>query len=83
MIAPTPFSIFLADLITCIAALQHADDCAIIAAHAEGGLRNTLDAFAESYKVLGLVINAAKTKYIFLLLLLLGHFASSGVAEKS
>ena len=45
--------------------LQYADDCAI-AAHTEAELQNTLDAFSEAYKLLGLTVNVTKTKVIFL-----------------
>ena len=44
---------------TSIVDLQYADDCAI-AAHTEADLQNTLDAFSEAYKVLGLTVNVTK-----------------------
>ena len=44
--------------------VQYADDCAI-AAHREADLQNTLDAFSEAYKLLGLTVNVTKTKVIF------------------
>ena len=44
--------------------LQYADDCAI-AAHTEADLQNTLDAFSEAYKLLGLTVNVTKTKVLF------------------
>ena len=49
---------------TSIVDLQYADDCAI-AAHMEADLQNTLDAFSEAYKRLGLIVNVTKTKVIF------------------
>ena len=49
---------------TSIVDLQYADDCAI-AAHTEADLQNTLDAFSEAYKLLGLTVNVTKTKVIF------------------
>ena len=49
---------------TSIVDLQYADDCAI-AAHTEADLQNTLDAFSEAYKRLGLTVNVTKTKVIF------------------
>ena len=99
VIAPTLFSIFLADFIslaavdqakvvgiiyrtdgelfnmrrlkaktkvkaTSIVDLQYADDCAI-AAHTGTDLQNTIDAFSQAYKLLGLTVNVTKTKVIF------------------
>ena len=49
---------------TPIVDLQYADDCAI-AAYTEADLQNTLDAFSEAYKLLGLTVNVTKTKVIF------------------
>ena len=51
---------------TSIVDLQYADDsdCAI-AAHTEADLQNTLDAFSEAYKLLGLTVNVTKTKVLF------------------
>ena len=49
---------------TSIVDLQYADDCAI-AAHTGADLQNTLDAFSEAYKLLGLTVNATKTTVIF------------------
>ena len=49
---------------TSIVDLQYADDCDI-AAHTEADLQNTLDAFSEAYKRLGLTVNVTKTKVIF------------------
>ena len=49
---------------TYIVDLQYADDCTI-AAHTEADLQNTLDAFSEAYKLLGLTVNVTKTKVIF------------------
>ena len=99
VIAPIPFSIFLAGFIslaavdqakgvgiiyrtdgelfhmrrlqaktkvkaTSIVDLQYADECAI-AAHTEADLQNTLDAFSEAYKLLGLTVNVARTTILF------------------
>ena len=44
--------------------LQNADDCDI-AAHTEVDLQNTLDAFSEAYKLLGLTVNVTMTNVIF------------------
>ena len=44
--------------------LQYANDCNV-AAHTEADLQNTLDAFSEAYKLLGLTVNVTKTKVIF------------------
>ena len=44
--------------------VQYADDCAI-AAHTQADLQNTLDAFSEAYKLLGLTVNVTKTKVLF------------------
>ena len=49
---------------TSIVDLQYADDCAI-AAHTGVDLQNTLDAFSQAYKLLGLTVNVTKTKVIF------------------
>ena len=49
---------------TSIVDLQYYDDYAI-AAHTEIDLQNTIDAFSESYKLLGLTVNVKKTKVIF------------------
>ena len=49
---------------TSIEDLQYADDCGI-AAHTETDLHNTLATFAEAHQLLGLSINATKTKVIF------------------
>ena len=49
---------------TSIVDLQYADDCAI-AAHTGADLQNTLDAFSQAYKLLGLTVNVTKTKVIF------------------
>ena len=49
---------------TSIVDLQYADDCAI-AAHTEADLQNTIDAFSEAYKLLGLTVNVKKTKVLF------------------
>ena len=49
---------------TSIVDLQYADDCAI-AAHTGADLQNTLDAFSQAYKLLGLTVNVIKTKVIF------------------
>ena len=49
---------------TYIVDLQYADDCAI-AAHTEADLQDTLDAFSEAYKLLGLTVNVTKTKVLF------------------
>ena len=49
---------------TSIVDLQYADDCAI-AAHMEADLQNTLDAFSEAYKLLGLTVNVTKTNVVF------------------
>ena len=99
VIAPTLFSIFLADFIslaavrqakgvgiiyrtdgelfnmrrlkaktevkaTSIVDLQYADGCAI-AAHTGADLQNTLDAFSQAYKLLGITVNVTKTKVLF------------------
>ena len=50
--------------LTYIVELQYADDCAI-AAHTEADLQNTIDAFSEAYKLLGITVNVTKTKVIF------------------
>ena len=49
---------------TSIIDLQYADDCAI-AAHTGADLQNTLDAFSQAYKLLGLTVNVTKTKVLF------------------
>ena len=49
---------------TSIVYLQYADDCAI-AAHTGADQQNTLDAFSQAYKVLGLTVNVTKTKSTF------------------
>ena len=49
---------------TSIVDLQYADDCAI-AAHTGADLQNTLDAFSQAYKLLGLTVNVTKTKVLF------------------
>ena len=49
---------------TSIVDLQYADDCAI-AAHTGADLQNTLDAFSQAYKRLGLTVNVTKTKLLF------------------
>ena len=49
---------------TSIVDLQYADDCAI-AAHTGADLQNTLDAFSQAYKPLGLTVNVTKTKVLF------------------
>ena len=49
---------------TSIVDLQYTDDCAI-AAHTGADLQNTLDAFSQAYKLLGLTVNVTKTKVIF------------------
>ena len=49
---------------TSIVDLQYADDCAI-AAHTGADLQNTLDAFSQAYQLLGLTVNATKTKVLF------------------
>ncbi len=36
-----------------------------IAAHTGADLQNTLDAFSQAYKLLGLTVNVAKTKVLF------------------
>ena len=46
---------------TSIVDLQYADDCAI-AAHTRAVLQNTLDAFSETYTLLGITVNVTKTK---------------------
>ena len=49
---------------TSIVDLQYADDCAITA-HTGADLQNTLDAFSQTYKLLGLTVNVTKTKVLF------------------
>ena len=49
---------------TSIVDLQYADDC-VIAAHTEADLQNTLDAFSDAYKLLGLTVKVTKTKVHF------------------
>ena len=49
---------------TSIADLQYADDCTI-AARMEAALQNTLDAFSEAHKLLGLTVNVTKTTVMF------------------
>ena len=49
---------------TSIVDLQYADDCAI-AAPTGADLQNTLDAFSQAYKLLGLTVNVTKTKVLF------------------
>ena len=49
---------------TSIVDLQYADGCAI-AAHTGADLQNTLDAFSQAYKLLGLTVNVTKTKVLF------------------
>ena len=49
---------------TSIVDLQYADDCAI-AAHTGADLQNSLDAFSQAYKLLGLTVNVTKTKVLF------------------
>ena len=49
---------------TSIVDLQYADDCAI-ADHTEANLENTLDAFSEAYKLVGLTVNVTKTNVLF------------------
>ena len=48
---------------TSIVDLQYADDCAI-AAHMGADLQNTLDAFSQAYKRLGLTVNVTKIKVL-------------------
>ena len=49
---------------TSIVDLQYANNCAI-AAHTGADLQNTLDAFSQAYKLLGLTVNVTKTKVLF------------------
>ena len=49
---------------TSIVDLQYADYC-VIAAHMEADLQNTIDAFSDAYKLLGLTVNVTKTKVLF------------------